>query len=115
MADMFTWTPDDPLQTQKTVRMRVVDFGDGYQQRRIDGINPAQRKLSLTFNGRGFDEINAICDFLDTQQDNATSFDFTGLDGSVIRVVVDKDNGYTRTDHDTVADVSVTFNEVFEP
>ncbi|HBC5607789.1 TPA: phage tail protein [Klebsiella oxytoca] len=93
--------------------MRIVGFDDGHQQRRFDGINHAQRIITLTFNGRGVEEINAICDFLDTQQNKVTSFDFTGLDGSVIRVVVDLDNGYSLTDHNTVDDVSVTFSKVF--
>lgn len=33
-------------------RRKVNQFGDGYQQRIVDGLNPLLRKFSLTFNLR---------------------------------------------------------------
>ena len=33
-------------------KIKKMDFGDGYQQRRADGLNPLLRKFSVTFNLR---------------------------------------------------------------
>ena len=59
----FTWSPDYGASTKKAPRVRVAAFGDGYQQRVGDGINPIARSMSVQFN-RTVAEIGAIDDFL---------------------------------------------------
>ncbi|QIM65274.1 phage tail protein [Frederiksenia canicola] len=41
--------PQPNYATESEPRRKVNQFGDGYQQRIADGLNPLQRKFSLTF------------------------------------------------------------------
>jgi phage-related protein len=43
------WCPTPPLQVQKTWRMNIAQFGDGYEQRQLDGINALQRTWSVSY------------------------------------------------------------------
>lgn len=45
------------------IRMREVQFGDGYSQRSPDGINNLPLKFSITFNNRPREEILEIQKF----------------------------------------------------
>lgn len=72
----FTWTPDLGAKSERTPRTRKVQFGDGYEQRSPDGLNPDMRKRSLQFTGRSSAESAAIIAFLEAQG-GTTSFDYT--------------------------------------
>lgn len=41
--------PQPNFSVENEPRRKVHQFGDGYQQRRVDGLNPLSRKYSLTF------------------------------------------------------------------
>lgn len=68
------WLPDQPLSRDDEWRLRTAQFGDGYAQRTLDGINALNRKWTLTWALRDATVINAMVDFLVAQQ--AKAFDF---------------------------------------
>ena len=60
MADPFadgTFCPSVPASYDAEWRMQVAQFGDGYAQRQLDGINPLNRSWDLEFNTRLRNEI----------------------------------------------------------
>lgn len=59
----FGWVPVLGSQENANPRVKVVKFGDGYEQRGPDGINVDLRTFSLTFR-YSLDEINLIEMFL---------------------------------------------------
>lgn len=60
----------------RTPKFRVLaqTFGDGYEQRILDGINAKTEEYTASFANRDPDEIYAIADFLDNTI--PTSFNF---------------------------------------
>ena len=59
-------------------RTLTAKFGDGYEQRVLDGINTKDDSFSLSFNNRSAEDINLIAAFFDSKA--AKSFDFTVTD-----------------------------------
>lgn len=43
------WIPDAGYAKEQTWRLRTAQFGDGYQQRILDGINALDKKFTVTF------------------------------------------------------------------
>jgi len=43
------WCPAIPMTRTKEWRLRVAQFGDGYQQRTLDGINALNRSWSVSY------------------------------------------------------------------
>jgi phage-related protein len=72
----FTWTPDIGATEEHTPRILSVVFGEAYEQRAPDGINPDMVKRGLSFTGRSSAEGLAILAFL-SAQGGVTSFDYT--------------------------------------
>jgi phage-related protein len=62
------WIPDIPVKRDDEWRLRIAEFGDGYQQRTLDGINPLNRRWSLLWDMREADVINAMVAYLETRQ-----------------------------------------------
>ncbi|WP_413730790.1 phage tail protein [Sodalis sp. RH22] len=61
----FKWIPDQEGTTAKAQpKIRLVTFGDGYEQRQKNGINHDLRSYSLSFTGDA-DYIKEILDFLE--------------------------------------------------
>lgn len=50
------------------MRVRTLDFGNGYTQEFADGINNIRRVFTLSFSNRPTDLLYTITDFLDRQQ-----------------------------------------------
>lgn len=46
---ILPFCPQPDYTEENEPRRKVNQFGDGYQQRMVDGLNPLQRKFSLTF------------------------------------------------------------------
>lgn len=67
---------DKNLHRQANPRVRVAQFGEGYQQRAIDGINNIVDTYSLMFSNREKIEADDIMTFFDTKA-GVTAFDFT--------------------------------------
>jgi len=110
-----TITPDRGFGRQSQHRVLTAKFGDGYEQRVLDGINSKQDSFSMAFNNRPASEINLLAKFLDNRA--AKSFDLTvtdyDSDSTSVKVVCDSYNiSYIQ---ETVHSLQATFRRVYEP
>ena len=60
----FTWIPDYDASEDSSPRILSAKFGDGYEQRALDGLNALLRTWTWAFNGKSTSEANAIVNFL---------------------------------------------------
>ena len=115
----FEAVADRGLGRQSAHNVLTAKFGDGYEQRVLDGINTKQDMFSISFKNRDAEDINLIAGFLDNKA--GTNFDFvitdtfsTGsLSNSTIKVVCDSYNiNYGQpTNHS----LSCELRRVYEP
>ena len=79
--------------------MLTAKFGDGYEQRVLDGINSKEDTFSISFKNRDAEDINLIAGFFDLKA--GKNFDFVitdtfsnggNLANSTIKVVCDSYN-----------------------
>lgn len=68
--------PDKGYTRQTQPRVLTAQFGDGYSQRLIDGINPLQETINVSFKTREKAEIDHIISFFESKG-GVTSFTFT--------------------------------------
>ena len=68
------WIPDIPYPRDDEWRLKIAQFGDGYQQRILDGINALNQKWSLTWVNRERSILNAMVNYLVAQKANAFQF-----------------------------------------
>lgn len=71
-SSSYAVTADRGMGRQVNHNILTAKFGDGYEQRALDGINTKQENYSLNFNNRDYKEINLIAAFLDNKA--ATNF-----------------------------------------
>ena len=69
----FLWTPSYNLSVNHNPRTNTVVFGNGYEQRKPDGIYTGLIKLDVTFDLRNQAESSAILHFLKSRK-GAESF-----------------------------------------
>jgi len=95
----------------RTTQRRVLSakFGDGYEQRVLDGINNIEETYSVSFKNRQKAEINTIADFLDDQQPSSFTFH---IGEDTVKVVCDTYN--ISYGHDSVYSLSAQFRRVYE-
>jgi len=112
MTATFTWTPDFGGKMDRQPRLRVAQFGEGYQQRAQDGLNADLRKYTLTFGKRATAEATAILSFLETQG-GVLSFYYTHIapTDNVQRIYVCKSWGCADAGYG-VSDITATFEQV---
>ena len=67
--------PDKGYTRQTQPRVLTAQFGDGYSQRLIDGINPLKETINVTFNTRDKAEIDHIISFFESKG-GVSSFTF---------------------------------------
>jgi phage-related protein len=58
------WRPSNNWSTDAEPRLQIAQFGDGYMQRTLDGINPYKTTWNLNFNGRHDSVILAMNAYL---------------------------------------------------
>ena len=112
-------TPDKQLTKTSTPRVLTAKFGDGYEQRAVDGINNLEESYALTFKTREKAEIDDIVAFLDSKQ-NVTKFTFTFPDTNNttrtgerdVKVVAQEYS--TNYEYDNFYTLNVTLRRVFE-
>lgn len=83
------WRPSRTPSAEIDPRLQIAQFGDGYLQRVIDGINPNKTTWSLDFAGKSDDEITAMNAYLKGLQGNAFPF-LDPFTETVISVFCDK-------------------------
>jgi phage-related protein len=108
--------PDKGLGRQSTPRVRVAKFGDGYEQRIADGINPIQETFNISFNNRTKEEIDDITGYLGSLG-GVSSFSFTIPDDNAageltVKVVCDSYN--QNYQYGDFYSANATFRRVYE-
>lgn len=86
----FTYSPDWGCKPTMTPRVNKCQFGDGYDQRSGDGINTRLPTWPLTFSVRSQTEALAIESWLETNNADTTSFDWTAPNGVAAKWVADE-------------------------
>lgn len=71
----FIWKPSYSSNVTASPKVKVIKFGDGYEQRVRDGINSLLLDLDLSFDNRSSSEATAIIHFL-TEKSAYKSFLF---------------------------------------
>lgn len=113
MAD-WVWVESPGTSLEETPRVRTAKFGDGYEQRALDGLNAVEQRWPLQFN----DVDNAIADemiaFLRTHS-GVTAFDYVPLWATVAIRVICRSWRRSQGSQYGVSSISATFEQVFEP
>jgi phage-related protein len=68
------WWPSIPVTENTETRLRTTQFGDGYAQRVVDGINYTKKTWTLTFTMKPQDVIDAMDAFLTATKGTAFAF-----------------------------------------
>lgn len=106
---------DRGFQRQVQHRVLTAKFGDGYEQRLLDGINTKNETFSIALNNRPSEEINLIAAFLDLKAGKNFTLEITnlGVTPEQIKVVCD---GYNLVyPQPTIHSLQATFRRVYEP
>ena len=112
-------TPDKQLTKQINPRVLTAKFGDGYEQRIVDGINNLNEEYSLSFKTRTKEEIDDIVAFLDTKA-GVTKFTLTLPDSNNTTRTGERDVKVVSTDYsvnyeyDNFYSLSLALKRVFE-
>jgi phage-related protein len=115
----FEAVADRGLSRQSKHRVLTAKFGDGYEQRVLDGINTKDDMFSISFNNRASEDINLIAGFLDNKA--GKNFDFVitdtfssgNLSTSTLKVVCDGYNiSYGHSEHHSL---NCQLRRVYEP
>jgi phage-related protein len=75
-------SPDTKSKRNRSARVLVADFGDGYAQSSADGLNTAIETWDLSFENYNIDDVNTLTAFLDAQN-SVKSFYWTPPDETV--------------------------------
>lgn len=108
----FTWFPSYPASRPVKPKVLKAQFGDGYESRTGDGLNPISRTWNLQFNNRLKAEIEAIDAFLMARA-GSESFDWTPPLGGAGKWVCEA--WEPTLTQPVFHSMSATFREVFEP
>lgn len=85
------WCPLPGYTVEEEPRRKVLNFGNGYQQRIEDGINTLLRKYSVTFKVRNSEEAVSFRNFM-KEHGGVRAFYFkdVALGGELVKVVCNK-------------------------
>jgi phage-related protein len=115
----FEAVADRGLSRASSHNVLTAQFGDGYEQRVLNGINTKQDTFNLSFNNRTAEDINLIAGFFDSKA--GKSFDFVitdtyssgSLSNSTIKVCCkDYNVNYAREQFHSL---TCTLKRVYEP
>ena len=115
----FEATTDRGMARSSKHRVLTAKFGDGYEQRAVDGINNLNETYTLTFKTRPKADIDDIVAFLDSKQ-NVTKFTLTLPDtNNTTRsgerdVKVVAETYTTNYEYDDFYTLNLTLRRVFE-
>ena len=98
---------------QAQPRVRSVEFGSGYSQRAVFGINQDPKVWTLSWNNRTATDANAIEDFLEARA-GQEAFDWTPPDDTTSYKWICK--AWRKTmPYSNLFNIDATFEQVFEP
>jgi phage-related protein len=107
----FTYVPQYATSLEVAPKILKAQFGDGYTQRSVDGINTQGQKWNLNFSNTEHADLIAIIAFM-AVRGGYTSFTWTPPDGTEISVVCEK-WGRSIIDFST-SGYNLVFEEVFD-
>ena len=114
MATFPAITASYGAQKNSRPKMRMTQFGDGYEQRTTFGLNQNPKEWSLTWQNITESNADTIETFLDARAADGASFDWTPPDAATSYKWVcqqwDKTIPYAGR-----ATITATFRQVFEP
>lgn len=110
-------TPDKTMIRDSSPRVLVSKFGDGYEQRVVDGINSLSETYSLQFKTREKEFIDDVVVFLDAQK-GVTKFAFkipeSNSGGGEREIKVVCDSYSTTYEYDNFYTLGVNLRRVYE-
>lgn len=108
------YTADRGLSRTSTHRVLTSKFGDGYEQRVLDGINTKNDEFQISFNNRSASSINLLAKYLDSKAGKNFVFTVTDYDGDTqLKVVCESYN--TVYLQENTHSLTTTFRRVYEP
>jgi phage-related protein len=113
MATFPSYNPVYTATKASEPKTRRVQFGDGYEQRLLYGINQNPKEWNLTFD-LSDDDANIVEAFLNARAEDSASFDWTPPDTTTsYKWVCDS---WSRELYSVERSrITVTFRQVFEP
>lgn len=111
-----TVLPDRGLTKTSSPRVLIAKFGDGYEQRLVDGINSIEEQFNVTFNNRSAEEIDDIMGYLASLK-GVTSFTYTipnQVSGGELAIKVVCDQWSQVYHHDGYYSATANFRRVYE-
>jgi phage-related protein len=105
--------PDFGLSKKSEPAIRNVQFGDGYSQRLVVGLNQSPKEWNLTWVNRSNADITAIETFLDARA-GAQSFTWTPPDGATAYKFIAQ-SWNRKLEYAGISTLDATFRQVFEP
>ncbi len=111
---VFDWAESPGSNHAPVASVRATRFGDGYEQRAPDGLNPVRQVWDLVFKGCDVAVAGEIDDFLRPGLGSAT-FDWTPP--AQTTALKFKCTSFRRSITERLGehDLSATFEQVFEP
>ena len=106
--ETFNWRPQNSSTTSVSPKVKVIKFGDGYEQRIQDGINNNLRSYNVTFIGL-FEDMTLIDEFLNRQGGVHAFLWREPNTNKSIKVVC---RSWSSTPNGAVKTISATFEEV---
>ena len=104
--------PDKGYTRQTTPRALIAQFGDGYSQRLIDGINPLMETINVSFSTRDKEEIDHIISFFESKG-GVSSFTFTVNQQYYSSPGVSSETDVTSSDELALKVVCSTWNKTY--
>lgn len=116
-TDSVFHTPDKTASNTLQPRIKTQTFGDGYEQRAVDGINNINETFTLNYTNRGKEEIDKLIAFLNSKKGvspiSLTLPDSTQQSGERTVKVVTETYGRNFT-NDEFYSADVTLRRVYE-
>ena len=113
MATFPSFDPQYSATKRSQPRLRITQFGDGYQQRTTFGLNQDPKVWALTFNVKDSD-ADTIETFLENEAKNGTSFDWSPPDEATTYKWICLSFNREMFDSDR-SRITASFQQVFEP
>ena len=104
--------PDKGYTRRTQPRVLTAQFGDGYSQRLIDGINPLIETINVTFNTRDKAEIDHIISFFESKG-GVSSFTFNVNQQYYSSPGVTTETDVTSSDELALKVICSTWNKIY--
>lgn len=114
---VFDWTESASTALTEEPRISRTRYGDGYEERAPDGLNPIRQMWSLQFRAVDRQAADDIVAFFRARVgvQGLEAFDWTPLWATVPIRVVCRSWSRTQAEVYTESDINATFEQVFEP